>query len=58
MVEVLEFIFASPAQFLGTLALMLVAGISGSAILSPFGKPRTSVFIGSGIEVEDEEDGE
>ena len=40
MLEVLQFILGSPTNFLGTLALMMVAGASVCAALSPFGRPR------------------
>lgn len=40
MLEVLQFILSSPTNFLGTLALMMVAGASVCAALSPFGRPR------------------
>lgn len=40
MLEVLQFILSSPTNFLGTLAIMMVAGASVCAALSPFGRPR------------------
>lgn len=40
MLEVLQFILSSPTNFLGTLALMMVAGASVCAALSPFGRPK------------------
>lgn len=40
MLEVLQFILSTPINFIGTVALILVIGIAGSAVLSPFGRPR------------------
>lgn len=40
MLEVLQFILSSPANFFGTLALIFTTGISIGVALHPFGQPR------------------
>lgn len=53
MVEVLQFALSSPTNFLGTLALIMITGIAGEMILSPFGRPRNITFLDA-----EEEDGD
>ena len=57
MVELLQFILSTPINFIGTVALILVIGIAGSAVLSPFGRPRVlNVNENFYEEMEDEEE--
>lgn len=57
MLEVLQFILSTPINFIGTIVLILVVGIAGSAMLSPFGRPRVLIVNDSYYEeIEDEEE--
>ena len=56
MLEVLQFILSSPTNFLGTLALMMVAGASVCAALSPFGRPRNMNFYERNSRGEDDDE--
>jgi hypothetical protein len=50
MVDFFQFALSSPVNFLGTLAIIMVTGLSIGMALAPFGRPRSMNVFPGGIE--------